>query len=100
MTYTSPTTINATKGLGEVVNYVNVVTMNWFSNLLLIAIYVIVLMGFYKAQDDFRGAMAVAGFGTFVVSLLFWIGGMISGFSFGIVIAIAILGVLVLMMDQ
>ena len=57
-------------------------------------------MGFYKAKDDFAGALAVAGYGTFVVSLLFWIGGMISGFAFGVVIAMAIIGTLVLLMDN
>jgi hypothetical protein len=99
MTYASPTTINASKGFGEVIGYVNLVSGQWFSNLILLAIYVIVLIGFYKAQNDFKGAMAVAGFGTFVVALLFWIGGMISGISFGVVIALAIIGVATLMMD-
>lgn len=100
MTYASPTTINATKGLGEILIYVNEVTNQWFSNMFLIAIYVIVLMGFYKAKDDFQGALAVAGYGTFVVSLFFWIGGVISGITFGITIAVAILGTIVLLMDH
>jgi len=100
MTYPSPSTINASKGLGEIFNYVGTVTNNWFSNMLLIAIYVIVLIGFYKAKEDFTGALAVAGFGTFVVALLFWIGGMISGIALGITIAMAIIGVIVLLMDQ
>ena len=100
MAYDSPTTINATKGMGEVLNYVNAVTNNWVSNMILIAIYIIVLIGFYKTSDDFRGAMAVAGYGTFVVSLLFWIGGFISGIAFGMTIAIAIIGTLVLLLDR
>ena len=100
MAYASPSTINASAGLGEIFNYVGVVSDGWFSNLLLIAIYVMVLIGFYKAKDDFKGAMAVSGFGTFVVALLLWIGGVISGLSLGITIALAILGVAVLMMDQ
>ena len=100
MTYASPTTINATKGLGEVFNYVNVVTNSWLSNMFMIGIYVIILLGFYKAKDDFKGALAVAGYGTFVVGLLFWIGGFISGLSFGMTIGGAILGTLVLLMDN
>jgi len=100
MTYPSPTTINASKGLPEIFTYVNTVTDSWISNMLLIGIYIIILMGFYKAKDDFQGAMAVAGYGTFVVSLFFWIGGLISGWAFGIVIALAILGTIVLLMDH
>lgn len=100
MTYPSPSTINATKGLPELLTYVNTVTDNWISNMILIGIYIIILIGFYKAKDDFQGAMAVAGYGTFVVSLLFWIGGFISGTAFGMVIGIAVLGTIVLLLDH
>ena len=100
MTYTSPTTINATKGFGEVLTYVNVVTNSWLSNMFMIALYVIILIGFYKAKDDFKGALAVSGYGTFVVGLLFWIGGFISGIAFGMAIGVAILGTIVLLLDN
>lgn len=100
MTYESPSSINMSEGLSSTFGYIGNVTDGWFGNMLLIAIYIIVLMGFYKAQGDFKGALAVAGFGTFIVSLLFWIGGMISGVAFGITIAVAIIGVLVLLLDQ
>lgn len=100
MSYPSPSEINATKGFGEVLNYVNTVTDGWISNMLLIAIFVIVLIGYYKAKDDFKGALAVAGYGTFVIALLFWIGGFVSGIAFGMSIAIAIIGTLVLLMDN
>jgi len=100
MTYPSPSTINASKGFGEVLNYVNVVTDSWISNMFLIAIYFIVLIGFYKAKEDFKGALAVAGYGTFVVGLLFWIGGFVSAWAFGISLAMAILGTIVLLMDN
>lgn len=100
MAYPSPTTINASKGFGEVLIYVNNVTNNWISNLFLIAIWIIILIGFYKAKDDFTGALAVAGYGTFVVALLFWIGGFISGVAFGMTIAMTIIGTIVLLMDK
>jgi hypothetical protein len=100
MTYTSPSTINASQGLSAILNYINYATNQWASNLVLIGIWIIVLMGYYKARDDFAGALAVAGYGTFVVSLFFWIGGFISGAVFGIVIAFAILGTIVLLMDN
>ena len=100
MTYDSPTTINATKGFGEVLNYINVVTDNWISNMFLIAIYIITLMGFYKSQNDFSGAMAVSGYVTFVIGLLFWIGGFISGIAFGFTIALAIIGTIILLSNN
>ena len=99
MAYSSPTTINASKGLLEIATYLNNVTDNWVSNLLLLAIYVIVLIGFNKARNDFKGAMAVAGYTTFVISLLLWIGGFISGVAFGMVIAIAVIGTLIILLD-
>lgn len=100
MAYPSPTTINGTKGFGEVLNYINVVTDSWISNMFLLAIYFIVLIGFYKAKEDFKGALAVAGYGTFVIALLFWIGGFVSAWAFGISLAMAILGTIVLLMDN
>lgn len=100
MAYLSPTSINATKGLGEVFSYVNFVTDGWMSNMLMIAIYIIILMGYYKARDDFSGALAIAGYGTFVVGLLFWVGGFISGITFSMVIGATIIGTIVLLMDN
>jgi hypothetical protein len=100
MTHTSSTSINASKGFGEILNYTNTVTDGWISNLFLMGIWIIILIGFYKAKEDFTGALAVAGYGTFVVSLLFWVGGFISGMTFGIVIAVAVIGTIALLMDN
>lgn len=101
MSYISPSEgINATKGLGEVLNYVNTVTDQWISNMFLIGIYFIILISFYKAKEDFRGALAVAGYGTFVVGLFFWLGGFVSGIAFGVIIAMAIIGTFVLLLDN
>jgi len=99
MTYASPTTINASIGITEVLRYTNEVSSSWLSNMILIAIYVIVLISFYRAKDDFVGGMATAGFGTFVVALLFWLGGFISGITLSIVIGILLIGVAVLFVD-
>ena len=98
--YPSITSINASRGLGDLFNYVNLVTNNWISNMFLIGIYIIILIGFYKAKEDFKGAMAVAGYSTFVIGLLFWVGGFISGWAFGIIIAFALIGTAVLFTDQ
>ena len=100
MAYPSPSSVNASKGFGEVLNYINVVTDSWISNMILIALYFIVLIGFYKSKDDFKGALAVAGYGTFVFGLFMWIGGFVSGIAFGMTIAVAIMGTLVLLLDN
>ena len=100
MTYPSPSSINASKGLGEILTYVNTVTYGWISTLLLLAIYIIVLIGFYKARDDFAGAMAVAGFGVFIIALLFWLGNFITGVTLTIAIALALVGIIVLLIDK
>lgn len=100
MSYASPTTINASKGFGEIIGYVNGVTNQWFGNMLLIGIYIIVVIGYYKAKEDFIGALAMAGFSLFSVSLLFWLGGLISGVIMGISIGIAIISVVPLFLDN
>lgn len=100
MPYNSPANINATKGLSEIFNYVNNVTDGWISNLILVGIFLIILIGYYKARDDFKGALAVSGFGTFVIGLLFWAGDFVSGWALGITIAITLVGIIVLMTDK
>jgi len=92
MVYDMPTTINFTSGLGGMFNYLNAVTNSWFSNLLLLSIYILFATGFYFAKRDFNGSLAVGGFAIFVVGLLFWAGQIISGMTFIFVIAVAIAG--------
>lgn len=91
MPYPSPTDVNFTTGLGGTFNYLNSVTGSWFSNLLLIAIYIIFATGFYFAKKDMMGALAVGGFATFVIGLLLWVGEVISGITFVVVVAVAII---------
>ena len=85
-----PTTINFTDGLGGMFNYLNLVTNSWFSNMLLISIYIIFAVGFYFSKRDFSGALAIGGFATFIIGLLFWVGDVISGVTFAFVVAVAI----------
>ena len=99
MTYTNPGSVDLTSsnGLVNFWNWLNTVTFGWFSNMFLLSIYCIILFGFYKASDDFPGAMAVSGFVTFILSLLLWLKDLVNGFTFSICIAMAILGVVVLL---
>lgn len=99
MTYTSPTEINMSRGLTELLYYVNDVTNSWISNLSMVGIFIIILMGYYKAKDDFAGAFAIAGFGSCVAGLLFWIGGFVSGWAFSVSVGIALIGVIIILID-
>ena len=92
MPFDMPSSINWSTGMTGAFNYLNEVTSSWFSNLLLISIYLIFAVGFYFAKRDMFGALAVGGFATFIVGLLFFVGNIISGFTFSIVIAVAIVG--------
>jgi len=100
MAYDYPTTINESEGIGAILTYVNEITNSWISNMILIAIYIIVVISYYKAKEDFGGALAVAGFGLFVVGMLFWMGGFITGITFSVVVAVAIVGVIVILLDK
>jgi hypothetical protein len=91
MAYPYPTSINFTSGLSETFAYLNSVTYNWFSNMLLITIYLIFATGFYFTKRDIFGSFAVGGFAIFVVGLLFWVGGVISGVTFAFVVAVSII---------
>jgi hypothetical protein len=98
--YASPTDANVSEGLGKLVEYTNEVTNNIFANMFLLGIYIIIFMGFYKASQDGKGAFAVAGYGTFVVGLLFWIGGWISTPIFALAVGGTIVGTIVLLLDK
>lgn len=100
MTYASPSTINASEGFISILNYINTATNNWISNILLMAIYAIIAFSYYKTSGDFSGAMASAGFVTFIVGLLFWMGGFVTGWALSITVAILIIGVIAILMDK
>lgn len=90
--YNSIADRNMSKGFQEILYYVNEVTFGWISVMILIAIYVIVLMGIYNSKRDFMMAMAISGFFTFIIALLFWVGDFISGTTLIFVIVVAVAG--------
>lgn len=100
MTYLSPSEINISGGLPSVLIYLNNVTNQWFANFIMITIYAVVLGGYYKAREDFVGAFAVSGFATFVIGLLFWAGGLINGWVLSISVALLLVAVAVLFLDN
>jgi len=100
LTYPSPSAINTTRGFGGVLDYINIVSDGWISNMILLAIWVIILMSYYKAKGDFTGGLAIAGYCTFVLALLFWVGGFASGLALGICIGASIIGTIALLLDN
>ena len=102
MAYPSPTTLNMSKGIGELLNYVNVVTNSWISRMLMVAIFVIFFMGYLrsKADKDFVGAFAVGSYATLVIGLLFWVIGFLDGIAFGVIVGISVVSSAILFVDK
>jgi hypothetical protein len=94
--YPYPTDINTSEGIGTSIVYLNTVTSSWFSNLFLISIYIIFGVGVYQSRKDLPEGLAVAGFMTAIIGTLFWVANWISGVTYTITLASAILGAAVL----
>ena len=93
-TYTQPTEINWSEGFSGILYYVNDVTNSWVSILLLVAIYIITSISVYsykKTPEAFFDSIAIAGFLTIVVGILFWTAEFISGTILAFVIGVGIL---------
>lgn len=94
--YEEITTVNLSKGFQEVPAYVNRVTDNWVSIMILVAIYILVVFGVYHSKgssEAFGEGIAIAGFFTAIVATLFWIAGFVNIFHLIWVIVIAIISV-------
>lgn len=102
MAYASPSTINGSKGITEVLTYINTVTGNWISRMLILGIWVVFLMGYVKSQreDDYIGGFAVASFVTFVLGSLLWIIGFLDNATMGTVLGATVISVLVLYLSK
>lgn len=101
MAHTSPTEINATAGFDSFLPYLSEVTNFWFGRMLMIAIFVIFLMGYLRTKkDDFIGAFAVSSYVTFVLGLLFWVIGVVSGLDFAIIIGVVIVASILLLKQK
>ena len=102
MTYASPTTINGSRGIIALLEYINTVTNFWISRMMMVAIFVIFLIGYLRSKndDDFIGALAVGSYASLVIGILFWIIGFVDGVTFGIIIGISMISTAMLMMDK
>jgi phosphoglycerol transferase MdoB-like AlkP superfamily enzyme len=100
MTYDYPSTINMTEGMPSIFEYLNEVTFQWFSNSILIAIWLITLIFYYKSRGELAESLAVAGFLSSIVALLLWLGDFLSGITLTITITITLLSVAFLIFDR
>lgn len=101
MAWKSVTSINATKGLEDFLPYISQVTNFWFGRMLIIGIFIIFLFGYLRVnKDDFWGGLAVSSYVTFVLGLLFWVIGVVSGMDFGIIIGITVVSSVVLFLKK
>lgn len=101
MAWASPTTINASTGIGSTFEYLSVVTNFWFGRMLMLTIFVIFLFGYLGVRrDDYFGAFAVASYITFVIGLLFWVINIVTGLDFAIIIAVTIVSSVILFVQK
>lgn len=88
--YPSPADVNWSAGLQEAPAFINTVTNGIVMNLVLLAIALIIGSGYWFTKRDLPGAIAVGSFVTWVVSVFFWLGGIIGGFNFVFTTAVMI----------
>ena len=101
MAHTSPTEINATEGIGNLLSYLSEVTNFWFGRMFMIAIFVIFLMGYTRIKEnDWVGGFAIASYVTFVLGLIFWVLGVVTGMDFAIIIGITAVSSVALFMQK
>jgi len=93
MVYSYPTNIDfeSSNGLLNLILWLNAVTYGWFSNFLLIAIFIIFGSGYYFASRDIWGGFAVGGFVMGALAILLWIFGVLPVSVLIIALAIAII---------
>ena len=100
MAFSSPTSVNWSSGGGEIFDYVNEVSGSVFGWMLILCIYVIFAFSIAYYKRDISMALAISGFMTTVIAIFFRIGGIINTLTLGIVIAVAVLGVLIFFFDK
>lgn len=89
--YDSPTSVNLTDNPSGLFYWLNDVTNFWFSNALLMVIWVMFLMGYLAVnKDDFAGATATASYITMVLALIGWLAGIVSGMAFSVALGVGL----------
>lgn len=100
MTYKSPTAINWSRGGEEIFHYMNEVSFSVFGWLLLVCIHVIFAFSVSYYKRDLTMALAISGFVTLLVAILFRIGGVINTLTLAICITVVVIELLVFLFDK
>jgi len=102
MAYDSPSTINISEGIGGILQYINVVTDFWISRMIILAIGIMVFMGYYKSQPnpDFFGSLAVSSYVSFVLGLILFLLGFLDAVSMGMIVGITGISTLILLLEK
>ena len=101
MAWDSPTTINASQGFESLIPYLDGVTQHWFGRMFLFAVFLIFIFGYMRSKaGSFWDALAVSSYVTFIIGLLFWVIGIITGIDFSIVIGITLISTLILLLQN
>ena len=101
MVWASPTEIEVNSGIGSFIAWISEVTNFWFGRMFILAIFFIFLFGYMRAKDDdFFGGLAVASYICFVIGLLAWVIGMITGYDFAVIIAITLVSSILLLVQR
>lgn len=94
--YAEANTVDHSSILGILI-YLNTVTDGWFSIMVMLSLYAISIIAYYKSTGEMAASFSVSGFFVFVVALFFWIAGFLPVYAFIISIALALIGLLALM---
>lgn len=89
--YPNPADIDFSTGFDTVPSYVAIVTHSIFFNLLIFIIFVLIASGYWVAKRDAFAALATASFIAWFFSTIFWIGGLVTGWTFGVCTAFAVI---------
>lgn len=100
MAYETPEDLNISEGFGRLLTYTNDVTGSLFANLILITLFVIVTMSYYRSRNNVIEALAIGSYSTFLIATLFYIAGFIVFTTFTVVISFMLLFTLALFLDK
>lgn len=101
MAHLSPTTINASGGIDNFFVYLTNVTDWWFGRMIMVAIWVIITMGYLKKNDeDYIGAFAVSSYVTFILGLFFWVMKLLHPLDLGLLLGISAVSTIALLLQK
>lgn len=86
-----PNEIDPSESFMRIPEYVNIVTLGHFFDLVLIAIFIIISAIYSYTKKDILAGLAVSSFITWVLCTILWVTNLVSSWSFGISLALMII---------